>query len=242
MTKPKLFAHRGASAIAPENTLSAFQLAKAYGANWIECDVTLTKDNIPIIFHDKTLKRQTGIDQQINHLNYAELSKLDIGIWFAQSFRNEKIPTLATVLDWAKHNHAYLNLELKSNGYKPKLLAKRIAEVINKVAFPHKQLLISSFDIQSIIYIKSYLPEVERAYLMNKWQNKWLFIAKRLDVDAIHCSYKIITKRRANQIKKQGFKLHCYTVNNRKVANKLFRKGVDAIFTDNPNLLSSNIS
>ena len=64
MDWPKLIAHRGASLLAPENTLVAFKLAKTHNAHWIECDVTLTQDGVPIIFHDKTLKRQTGINKK----------------------------------------------------------------------------------------------------------------------------------------------------------------------------------
>src|SRR3954447_15867557 len=97
---PAVCGHRGASGHAPENTLVAFRRAKELGATWIEFDVQLSADGIPIILHDDTLERTTNLGQQLRptELTLAQLKDLDAGSWFSPEFAGEKIPTLEEVL------------------------------------------------------------------------------------------------------------------------------------------------
>ena len=96
-TPPAFFAHRGACAHAPENTLSAFELAAKQGAPAIEFDVKLTSDRQVIIIHDQTLDRTTNGSGEVAKHSLAALRELDAGSWLSADFRGEKIPTLDEV-------------------------------------------------------------------------------------------------------------------------------------------------
>ena len=109
-----LIAHRGYSSLAPENTISSFDLAISKGFKIFELDVQLTKDNIPIIFHDYDLNRICKLDLHIKNLDYKYLSKLDVGGWFDKKFSDQKIPTFENILKKYIHK-VHLQIELKSN-------------------------------------------------------------------------------------------------------------------------------
>lgn len=231
MNWPKLIAHRGASAYAPENTMEAFELLQAFPPRWIECDVTLTKDNIPIVFHDKTLKRQVGLDKKINDLTFAEVLAITA----------VKIPSLSELLQFARTQGFCLNLEIKSNDYHSKLLVRLIKDaLIAHHMLLKTRILISSFDNKCLVYAKNLMPQLPRALLLHKWQRNWRGLAKRLTVTSIHCHHKILTKQRIRSIKGQDYKLYSYTVNNIQLAKKLFSRGVDGVFSDFPDLLSGS--
>jgi glycerophosphoryl diester phosphodiesterase len=229
MKWPKLIAHRGASAYAPENTMAAFELLKSYPVRWIECDVTLSKDNIPIIFHDKTLKRQAGVNKKINDLTFAEILAIN----------KITIPSLSELLLFAKAQKFSLNLEIKSNGYNTKLLVRLIKDALVAHRLLLKtRIMISSFDTKSLVYAKKIMPQLPRAMLLHKWQRNWHSMAERLAVTSINCHHKLLTEPRVKQIKAWNYKIYSYTINDLKLAQKLLNKGVDGIFSDHPDLLS----
>src|SRR5512143_1463332 len=97
LPQPVVFAHRGASAHAPENTLAAFELALAQDADAIELDVKLTADGQAVVIHDPTLNRTTGSQGSVKNMSLAELKSLDAGSYFSETYRGEKIPTLEEV-------------------------------------------------------------------------------------------------------------------------------------------------
>ncbi|HKQ97182.1 MAG TPA: glycerophosphodiester phosphodiesterase family protein, partial [Candidatus Polarisedimenticolia bacterium] len=109
---PLLIGHRGASAHAPENTLASFERALHDGADWIECDVRLSADDVPIILHDATLDRTTDGRGSAASLPLASILRLDAGSWFAPRFRGERVPMLAEVLALLD-GRGGINLELK---------------------------------------------------------------------------------------------------------------------------------
>src|SRR5580658_7344129 len=95
---PPVIAHRGASAQAPENTMAAFRLATESGAKWVEFDVHLTQDGVPVIMHDDTLDRTTDGKGKIADASWADVQKLDAGSWFDKRFKGERVPHLDEVL------------------------------------------------------------------------------------------------------------------------------------------------
>src|SRR5215213_6660771 len=121
MKKPLIIAHRGASALAPENTFAAFRRAIADGAEGIEFDVRLTKDGTPVVFHDATLARLTTRKNLVSNLTTEELQKIDVGSWFTRrganhsgdDFSGETIPTLDGLLDFLKDYKGLIYIELK---------------------------------------------------------------------------------------------------------------------------------
>src|SRR5215208_2524413 len=95
MPAPLIIGHRGASAVAPENTMAAFREAIATGADGIEFDVRLTRDGVPVIIHDSTLRRTGGLQRRVSDLAASELEQVDVGSWFAPAFAQATVLGLA---------------------------------------------------------------------------------------------------------------------------------------------------
>src|ERR1044072_5920589 len=133
MKTPLIIGHRGASAVAPENTMAAFREAIAVGADGIEFDVRLTRDGVPVVIHDSTLRRTGGLSLRIAELTWAEVAKVDVGSWFSRSFANETVPSLAELFTLFQSNNSTLYLEMKCDSageYAP--LAQACCEVIGQ--------------------------------------------------------------------------------------------------------------
>ena len=113
LEKPVIFAHRGYSTKAPENTIAAFDLAFQAGAHGIEIDVRLTNDGIPVVIHDRSVKRTTTTSGLIDRLTLHQIKSMDAGSWFSSKFSGERIPTLEQVLERYGKKHL-INVELKS--------------------------------------------------------------------------------------------------------------------------------
>src|SRR4030095_11333732 len=113
MNTPLIIGHRGASAVAPENTLAAFREAIAVGADGIEFDVRLTHDGVPVVIHDSTLRRTGGLSRRVGDMTWSEVAKVDVGSWFSKSFANECVPSLAELFTLFQSNNGNLYLEMK---------------------------------------------------------------------------------------------------------------------------------
>ena len=109
----EIIAHRGFSSIAPENTLAAFEQAIARGARSIEFDIQLSADSVPVIFHDATLERITGVSGKVRDKNLSQLQTLDAGKWFGAEFLGQKIPTLKEALSILKNVDKFLYFDVK---------------------------------------------------------------------------------------------------------------------------------
>jgi glycerophosphoryl diester phosphodiesterase len=112
---PVVVAHRGASGLAPENTLAAFRLAVEQGAPCVECDVHLTADGVPIVIHDATVDRTTNGSGAVSAMRFEDLRRLDAGAWRGGEFTGERLPTLDETLA-ACAGRARLVVELKAGG------------------------------------------------------------------------------------------------------------------------------
>jgi len=111
VTRLQRFAHRGASALAPENTLASFQAAVDLGCDWVETDLRLTGDGVPILLHDATVNRTTGGQGKVGSMSLAQVLRLDAGSWFDRRFRGARIAPLDEALQWAR-GRCGLNLEI----------------------------------------------------------------------------------------------------------------------------------
>lgn len=109
----EIIAHRGFSAIAPENTLAAFSAAIQHGADSIEFDIQLSADGVPVVIHDATLDRTTGVAGNVTEKTVAELKTLDIGAWFSEKYAGEQILTLQEVLRAVKSIKKFIYLDVK---------------------------------------------------------------------------------------------------------------------------------
>jgi len=151
--RPLCIAHRGASALAPENTLASFIKAIDLGADVIEFDVQLTQDNVPVVFHDEGLERTTDDWGDLDITTLEDLRLLDAGKWFSSSFKGEKVPSL----DEAFHTMApkvLMYLELKHQKKKPNsLLVEKVVQMIKEKDL-YEKILVVSFDLEIIDLVK----------------------------------------------------------------------------------------
>lgn len=226
-------AHRGASLQAPENTLSALCAAKKASAEWVECDVMLTRDDVPIVFHDETVDRTTNGHGKVSEFTYAEISVLDAGSYFSPAFLGEKIPTLSEWLRCADRLSLSLNIELKPNdGRYPELVEAVLAELKKYPSFQGEKLLISSFNQACLLEFSQRAPSVRLGLLMNQWRDDWYITANIMNCFSINVNYTILNEQRVRDIHATNRKIFAYTVNDVETMERLKIWGVDGIFSD----------
>jgi glycerophosphoryl diester phosphodiesterase len=131
LPRPTVFAHRGASAHAPENTLAAFQLALSQGAPAIELDAMLCADGQVVVIHDDTVDRTTNGLGKVRQMPLAAIKELDAGTSFASTFKSEKIPTLLEVFETLGHE-IFINIEIKNYAYPLDDLPTHVASLVQK--------------------------------------------------------------------------------------------------------------
>jgi len=231
----KIAAHRGVSSLAPENTLSAFQKAAELGCEWIELDVQLSKDNVPVVIHDQTVQRCTNGTGQVSEMTLTALQSLDAGSWFSNAFQDERIPTLEAVLLLAKQHKLKVNIELKIYPQdNVVLLCDQINLAIIRSNISFDSLLFSSFDMDAMKYMYQSQPAIRRGQL---WETIPDYAMRHLaDIAAYsaHCDYRHLEEKQVNALKKQGYKVCCYTANEPEKVAAHRDWGVDIIFSDMP--------
>ena len=230
-----IFAHRGASKYAPENTIAAFQLAYDLGAEGIETDVHLTKDHIPVLIHDEHVLRTTDSVGYIKDFTYAELERLDAGSWFSNSFAGERILSLEQFLQWIKPKQLKLNIELKNNKINYQNLESIVYELIEHYKLQERT-IISTFNKKSVQRLKRMNKAIEIALLTSKRNKNLIQHTKELGANALHIKYRLLSKKLINQAHHENISVRVYTIN--KVTHMLncFSKECDGIFTDIPDL------
>lgn len=234
----KIIGHRGASAYAPENTIAAFDKALAMGCKYVEFDVILSADGQPFVFHDDNLKRTTNGKGEIGQVSAEYLQTLDAGKWFSRRFRGEKIPHFSEVLQWLTGSNVQANIEIKPYPGKAEETTVAVLAQINRYWPPAKELpLVSSFDLKALNLCRSLSPEMPLGLLLDKWDDDCLNKAKELHCYSIHFNKRALSAARVKQVKEQGYAVLAYTVNRKRQAKKLFGWGVDAVFSDYPDLL-----
>jgi glycerophosphoryl diester phosphodiesterase len=230
-----IIAHRGASSLAPENTLAAFNKAAVLGSQWFELDVQLTLDKVPVVFHDQTVERCTNGTGVLSQMNLQTLKLLDAGLWFGEAFRDEKIPTLEETLDLAKTLKLNINIELKLYPEDdPILLCKYVNEVIIRSNIPSSSLLFSSFNFDALEYMHQHQPAIRRGLLWDEIPDDALDYLNKIDAYSVHCDAQLLTEEKAKWVKLQAYQLYCYTVNLPEQAQQLWSWGVDMVFSDTP--------
>lgn len=228
-------AHRGASAVAPENTMAAFEKAVELGADAIELDLHVSHDGELVIIHDDTLDRTTDGQGPVHTRSLRELKQLDAGRWFSERFAGQRIPTLAEVLDRFA-GKVPLALEIKAGsaffpGIEERVVsALREHQVISQVA-------VASFDHHALLRLKELEPFLRTAALLMGRPVSMPVIAEacKTDVMAMECS--LMTKTEVDACSAAGLQLVVWVVNEPTRMRYFIDLGVDGIITDRPDLL-----
>lgn len=232
---PPLIGHRGARADAPENTLAAVREAHAQGVLWVEVDVKLTHDGIPVIMHDDTLERTTNGHGAVRDSDAAALRQLDAGSWFNAGFAGEKVPTLAEMLRLVLDLGMAINLEIKPcPGRERETALCSLQEAAKLWPTDRPPPLVSSFAVESLRVAQDLMPDWPRGLLLENLDGAWQPEARRLAVATINVDHESLTPARLASLREFGLPILAYTVNKPERAQALLRQGVDALFTDCP--------
>ena len=237
LPQPVIFAHRGASAHAPENTLAAFELALHQQADALELDVKLTSDGQVIVMHDANLERTTGARGLVKDFSLAEVRSLSAGHWFDAAFENEKVPLLEEVLE-AFGKRILINIELTNYNTPRDALVETVCVLVQRLGV-QDHIIFSSFIPGNLAKAKHLLPEVPRALLalnglLGAWSRSFGFAFGQYE--ALHPYLSNTTQQQIQRVHRLGRRIHVWTVNAVEDMRLLFKWGVDGIFTDDPQL------
>jgi glycerophosphoryl diester phosphodiesterase len=240
-------AHRGASFLAPENTLIAYRIAISSGANGAECDVYRSSDGVVFLSHDKTAKRTLGGgDQDLTQITYAEIQKLDAGQWKGKQFQGEQVPTLDDYLELLKSTNCYPIIEIKMEGIEQLVLESIRKQDMIKVT------TIIAFSEKVIKKIRQLEPDICVAWLYsenlkdkgtaeeNAERLTEFFISKckELETTILDVNHGLLSADLVKNLQNAGIHVWCWTVNDVNRMNTLLDWGAESITTDRPELLS----
>jgi len=237
LSPPVIFAHRGASAHAPENTLASFELALSQGADAIELDAKLSVDGQVVVIHDPTVDRTTNGHGRVAQLTLSELRSLDAGSFFSGKYRGEKIPLLEEVFE-AVGRRMFINVELTNYAAPHDQLVENVCELVKKHGL-EKRIIFSSFLASNLKHAGRLLPEVPRALLaLDGWLGGWSrsFGFTFGDYAALHPYLTDVTKQQIIRVHRLKRRIHVWTVNKVEDMLRLNGWGVDGFFTDDPQL------
>ena len=238
---PRVLAHRGGGAFAPENTIAAIRTGRERGFRGVEFDVTLCADGELVLIHDATLDRTTDGTGPVAERSWAELAGLDAGRWFSADFAGERIPRLTEAIGFCRSHQVWINAEIKpaagaerQTGEAVALsVARAFADLPHEGSGPAPQLpLLSSFSVEALAAAREAAPGLPRGLLCRRIAPDWREQLQRLQCVALHCDHRSLDATAIHEVRSAGYWLFCYTVNDQHRANQLARWGIDALCTD----------
>jgi len=223
---PRIVAHRGGGALAPENTLGAIRLGAAMGFRGVEFDVMLAGDGTPILMHDETLQRTTKVSGAVAETPYAVLAKLDAG-------KGEPVPSFEQAARLCRELGLWVNAEIKpSKGHERatgESVAKMAQDLWRGAELPP---LLSSFSSEALARAREAAPELPRGYLVDRIPANWDLRLRELGCIALHCDHRHLDKMTPARVRTAGYSVLAYTVNEMADARRLFGWGIDCLVTD----------
>jgi glycerophosphoryl diester phosphodiesterase len=243
--KPMIIAHRGASAVAPENTKASFTLAWQMKVPAVECDIHLTRDKQVIVIHDQNTKRTAGADVNVNDANYSELSLLDIGSFKNKKYAGERIPLLADIIKTIPADGKLL-VEIKCG----KEVLPYLQDIIDKSG-KRSQIIIIGFNIDVIAESKKLMPDTPVYWLVmpekdktGKWlpySSSLISRAKEKNFEGLDVYWEGLSEKFVQESHNAGLKVYIWTVDDISIAKKLIKMGVDGITSNKADFIMKNI-
>jgi len=225
----KVTAHRGSSARAPENTLSAVRQAITDGADFAEIDVQTTADGEVVVFHDGDLMRMAGDRRRLRDLTLSQAKELDIGKKFNAEFLGERIPTLAEVIRLSR-GRIQLNIELKYNRPDP-TLAGKVVELVRREAFL-TNCIVTSLDPAALADVQRLAPELKVGQIVTASVGN----VTRLPGQILSVNKRAATRRFIQQARTAGKEVHVWTLNQAGDMLVMIERGAHNLITDHPDV------
>ncbi|MGI9371083.1 MAG: glycerophosphodiester phosphodiesterase family protein [Hyphomicrobiales bacterium] len=228
----QITAHRGSSASAPENTLSALRQAISDGADYAEIDVQETADGEIVLLHDSDLLRVAGVPDKIWETKLKRLAQLEAGAWFSEEFRGEPIPTLKQAIDLVR-GKIRLNIELKYNGH-DKELARRVVDIVRAEKFVSES-FIASLEAGSLAQVHELAPEIKTGQIVTAAIGK----PENLPVQILSMNKTLASSIQVRRNRAAHRETHVWTINSTQEMLTMLDRGVDNIITDHPKQLKT---
>ena len=238
--------------MAPENTLAAFSRAISDGADGIEFDVRLSRDQVPVVIHDASLKRTGLVDRYVAELTAAELQQIDVGRWFAErrqtpaeSFIGEKLPTLAQVFELFNVISGVLYLEMKCNAGDVAALAAEVVRLTCESRLADR-VVVESFDLSAIAEVKRIDAGIRIAALFEPKLSRPISTVRRLKMvdtalgvgaDEIALHHTLASPRVVEKAKHEGLEVVVWTVDNREWIRRAGALGIKALIANDPRMM-----
>lgn len=246
VSAPLIIGHRGASALAPENTLAAFSRALEDGADGIEFDVRLSRDRVPVVIHDATLRRTAQLDRLVEELDVSELQQCDVSSWFGPVQAEKKhagtVPTLAQVFELFQQTSALLYLEMKSEAVDASSLVEAVVDEIHRAQIA-KRVIVSSFDLDAVALVKKIDATISTAALFEPKLFRPISTIRRLKMidlavehhaNEIALHHSLCSPRVVQKAAKFGLPVVVWTVDDVKWIKQGQRLRLKALITNNP--------
>jgi glycerophosphoryl diester phosphodiesterase len=245
--RPLIIGHRGASAVAPENTLAAFRRAVEDGADGIEFDVRLSADDVPVVIHDADLQRTGANNALVREMSSKELQATDVGSWFNRRFperardeyAREGMPTLEDVLRMLNVD-LILYIEMKCLPGEAHTLANRVTHLLREYDLV-KRVVVESFTHEAIIAVKQIFQEIKTAALfepslMRPRPSVKRIIQRSLEVraDEIALASSLVNRRSVEAARHAELPVVVWTVDTRRWARRAFSYNLRAVICNHP--------
>ncbi|UOQ57519.1 hypothetical protein MUN78_01340 [Leucobacter allii] len=228
-----IISHRGAAAIAPENTLAAMRIAFEQGVDFVETDVQLTADGVPVLMHDETVDRTTSGGGAVARWTLAELRTLDAGGWFSADFAGERVPTFEEFVDELAPTTSRALVELKGPWD-----AEQVEQVVELLRERHlvNRVALQSFEVPTLEILGEVAPECARVMLTREWDRRTAELAVLLQVSAVGARAKLFDARPEliAEVQALGIGTLVYTLNSSPQWMQAAERGIDLVITDDP--------
>lgn len=205
-------AHRGYPVKFPENTLISFQAARDLGFTHLELDVHLTRDGVPVVMHDPTLKRMTGQKGRIGQMTLEELRRLKIR-------GREPIPTLHEALELVR-GHMTVNIEIKQAGRRYPGLEEAVAKTIRQLDM-NDEVIVTSFDHLALVEFRRHMPATPIGPIVYGVSTDLFHLMRQIDARYLSIQYTSLTPALIERCKKEGIQMIAWTVDDRAAMRKL---------------------
>lgn len=243
MSRPQIFAHRGAKAVAPENTLPAFQRALDMRVDGIELDVHCSKDGQLVVIHDESLERTTTGTGKVSDYTAAQLAEIDAGSRFNSAFARVGVPTLDEVFDLVG-NRCQVNVELKSEDPNGGDQAEPLIAMI-KARNLYDQVIVSSFNPPSLIKMRALAPTIQLGLLYYLPLPTFLrdaWFSPIINPEAIHPYHRLVDANLMAWANAHDCPVNTWTVNDVAEAQRLAALGVNVIMSDVPDQIMAALA
>lgn len=246
----EIIGHRGAAAIAPENTLASLAAALEIGPDApaidaVEFDVRCTADDVAVLLHDGTLERTTDGRGRVEELALADLARVDAGRPFGEAFAGERIPTLARAMELVAGRVEAI-VELKTEGTpRDDALATIVCRTLREASTLHplEKVVVSAKHWPPLEVVRSELPEAAVAPIFGGLELRDpVAAARRIRARAIHANRRRCDVRFVERSHAAGLRVRAYTVNEGAQLDALRRVGVDGVFSDDPGALVDHLA